>query len=403
VRVVWRLGGAAGAAGALALALAGTALAADVYPEPAPSGTAGPPRQGARTLHVCHGRRTCFPRIQDAVNEARPGDTIRVARGTWRGGVRIVGPGKRGIRLIGAPAAPATVVVDGRRADGTVADGVLVAGADRVTVSGLTVQGFARRGVVVARAAGVRLSRVRALGSGGPGFAVGDAVGGTLRDLEAAGNGGAGFAFGPTAPESRPVRTVATGLSAHDNAAGWWGANARYVTLQNSKFYNNGVGVLLTARDAVGVAPPEDTIITGNLVYDNDRPAPSLAPGELPALVGVGVLVLGGRRTVVSANAIYGNALLGVGVAQQALASAPDAGVPSGNEVQGNAFGLGGADPNGRDIVADGAGAGNCFGPNDGAGIVLPAGVPACPFEGSFAGADVAALLADAAGNLVSH
>ena len=51
-----------------------------------------------------------------------------------------------------------------------------------------------------------------------------------------------------------------------------------------------------------------------------------------------------------------------------------------------NAFGLGGTDLNGRDLVYDGNGTGNCFAGNTGVSVTIPADgstLAACPFAGA--------------------
>lgn len=366
--------------------------AAAQYPPPSrPTATVAPPHESGRTLHVCRGRRTCFPRIQDAVNEARPGDTIRVAHGTWREGVRIVGRAKRSIRLIGDPRAPAKVILDADRPDGRMRDGIRIEGADQVTVDGFTAQHYARSGFVAVGVTGYRFAHLRALEVAGAGIVATRAVGGSMSDAEARGNGGAGFAIGSTPLQSRPVRTLARRLQATGNAVGWWGSNARYVTLQESTFSDNGAGVVLAARQAAGVPPSEDDVVTGNAVFANNLGsatgvvAPSVAPGEVPALTGVGILLLGGRRIVVTGNEVHGNRLMGVGLVAQALAATPEAGVPVGNQVADNRHGLVGADPNGRDLLYDGSGADNCVALDPTVASTVPADrstFAACPFAG---------------------
>jgi len=57
-----------------------------------------------------------------------------------------------------------------------------------------------------------------------------------------------------------------------------------------------------------------------------------------------------------------------------------------GNVVRDNAFGLEGTDLNGRDLAYDGNGTANCFGPNSGVAVTIPASgstLSPCPFDGA--------------------
>ena len=55
------------------------------------------------------------------------------------------------------------------------------------------------------------------------------------------------------------------------------------------------------------------------------------------------------------------------------LAKTPEARALVGNTITGNAFGLGGADLNGRDLAYDGNGTDNCFAGNTGVQATMPA------------------------------
>jgi hypothetical protein len=105
--------------------------------------------------------------------------------------------------------------------------------------------------------------------------------------------------------------------------------------------------------------------------------------------VGTGVLLLGGRRNVVDDNRIYGNWMVGVAAVQSILIEDPenlDAVDLIGNQVRNNEFGLNGTDLNGRDLAYNGNGSDNCWGPNTGVSVTIPADgstlVP-CPFTGA--------------------
>jgi hypothetical protein len=154
------------------------------------------------------------------------------------------------------------------------------------------------------------------------------------------------------------------------NPVGYAGTNSRYVTVTTSKLFNNGAGVVQDVVESERFMPHEDNAIVGNEIFwNNFNPyagAP-FKPAGTPYPVGLGLLLLGGRDTTVAANRVYGNWLAGhAQIAQSGLSPAnADLGLPRDNEVEDNGFGLdGGADRNGRDLLYDGSGSGNCFGGN---------------------------------------
>jgi hypothetical protein len=384
---------AVAAAGALAIAPAAGAV--DYPPPSKPSGSTGKPKGPFKTLHVCRGKKTCFPRIQDAVNKAKPGDTIKVAHGTYREGVRISGASKRYIKLIGDPKAPDKVVLDATDMKKKAANGVQINGADEVTVNGFTAKHYNANGFFAVNVKGYTFTNLRAYLVGVYGIYAFNTVGGSISDSEAAWNSDSGFYIGQTPPQAKPVRTLVKNITSYGNVLGWSGTNMRYVTITKSKFYNNGTGVVPNALSSEKYAPAEYNVITDNDIFWNNYNYYAGAPFKVgkPAAdstaypVGVGVLLFGGRHNKIDNNRIFGNWLAGAGMIQQFLLDkVPDAKDLVDNSITNNQFGLNGTDLNGRDITYDGNGTGNCVGGNVGVQVTVPADgstMPACPFTGA--------------------
>jgi hypothetical protein len=215
-----------------------------------------------------------------------------------------------------------------------------------------------------------------------------------MRDSVAAWNNDGGFYIGQTPPQDKPVRTIVTNVESYGNVLGWSGTNMRYVTISKSKFYNNGTGMAPNALTSEKYPPEEDNVITDNDIFWNNFNYYNGAPFELrppsaestPYPVGVGLILFGGRRNVVENNRIHGNFLAGVAAVQQLLLEDPSAKDLIGNQVKNNTFGDGGADLNGRDLVYDGNGQDNCFGPNTGVTSTFPENgstLVDCPFTGN--------------------
>lgn len=383
-----------GLAAVAALAFAPAASAQRVeYPEPSkPTGATGKPKGPFRTLQV--GKAKQYKTIGAAVKVAKPGDTIKVADGTYREGVQIKGSAKRYLKLVGNVASPAKVVLEGKGLSGIGAqNGVKVDGADEVTIRGFTAQGYRANGFFVVNATGYTLDKLRAMKTGVYGIYAFNSKGGTMQRSEAAWNNDAGFYIGQTPPQTKPIRSIVREVTAYGNVIGFSGTNMRYVTITRSRWYNNGLGIVPNALDSEKFAPPEDNVITDNDIFWNNFnyfkgapfPLRESAVGEVPYPVGAGVLLFGSRRTQVVGNRIYGNYLVGVGALQQLLLKQKDAQDLVGNEVSGNTFGAGG-DFNGRDLFYDGNGSGNCVGQNTGVRVTVPADASTmapCPFSGA--------------------
>jgi Right handed beta helix region len=371
----------------------GTAMAVD-YPAPNDPGKLPPrPNGGEATLHVCKKPR-CFQSIQQAVNASRSGDTIKVANGTYREGVLILNRRRSGLRIVGNTKNPAKVLLNGKGLKGARAqNGFLVNGVNHVTIKGFKTKNYKANGVFVVNATGYTLTNLIAEKTGIYGIYAFNTKGGSISNSEAFHTSDAGFYIGQTPPQSKPKRTFVKNVRSHSNVIGFSGTNMRYVTIQNSKFWNNGVGIVPNALDTEKFAPPEFNVIKNNEVFWNNfnyyLGAPfelrGTAVGDLAYPPGVGILMFGGRDTIVEGNQLYGNYVAGFAMIDQIVLEQEDARSVDRNTVRGNSFGLNGTDLNGRDIAYDGSGSGNCFADNGATQNNLPADnseLVGCPLQG---------------------
>ena len=381
----------------LSLTLAAAALAAPAtagalqYPEPAkPRGTSGAPKGPFQTLRVC--KSGCrYRTIQSAVNAADAGDTIRVANGRYREGVKIFGARKRHLKIIGNATAPERVVVDASGLSGARAQmAFFINGADKVTLRGFKAQNQKANGFFAVNVDGYTFDRLIAAKTGVYGLYAFNSTGGTMTNSLAYHVRDAGYYVGQTPPQTRPKRTIIRNVVAWGNVIGFSGTNMRYVTITESRFFNNAVGIVPNSFDSQKAPPNESNVIRGNDVFWNNFDAYRGAPFRRPSAnddfvypPGTGVILLSGRDNLIERNRLWGHHL-GAYIAVQNvfIQENPEAIDLRDNIVRSNEFGLGGLDKNGRDLVYTGNGTGNCFEGNTGVETTVPADpadFPPCP------------------------
>jgi hypothetical protein len=381
----------AGVAAAMLLVPA-TAMAVD-YPPPTDPGKPGKRPSHTHTLKVCKKGKGCFKTIQKAIDKAKKGDTIKIAAGTYKGGVKISGQKKAYLRLIGNAKKPRSVVIDMKGAKGAKAqNGVLINAADNVEISGIYAKNYKGNGFFAVNTTGYDMNHLVAGYGGTYGLYAFNSKGGRMTDSEAFYNNDAGYYIGQTPKQTKPKRSFAKNLVAWGNVIGWSGTNMRYTTITKSTFFDNAVGVVPNALDSEKFPPAEDNVIADNDVFWNNFNYRKGAPFTVEKAAtgfdyppGTGIVLFGGRRNLVQNNRVYGNWLTGISTLRQFILEQTDAADTIDNKIEGNKLGLGGADLNGYDEFYDGSGSGNCWVDNDEHSPNIPEDnhtFATCPFTG---------------------
>lgn len=281
--------------------------------------------------------------IQEAVDAARPGDTIEVAPGMYQESVVVTTED-----LIIRGSDRNDVVLDGKQ---VMANGIVVT-ADRVRIENLTVRNYTLNGVLVtgmsdesgglARGSdgyhrldpeefpplvGFAVRYVTATNNGLYGIYAFDAHDGLLAHNYASGSSDAGIYVG----QCQKCNVVIRDNIAEYNAVGFEQANASdSVVIVRNRFSNNRLGLTLISDYQEAFVPLRGAYVAGNVISNNDNPD---TPAHAEGGYGVGLGISGAQEVEARDNLITGHSRAAV-----EITSSEDL-APKDNRLIDNVFG----------------------------------------------------------------
>lgn len=334
--------------------MAGTLRVGDVRASAAAQGVAESVAPGAwsgNTIRVPEDAGS----IQEAVDQAEPGDLVLIAPGTYLGSVQITTPG---VILRGVDRNQ--VILDAEFEH----ENVIEVYTDGVAVENLTVRNGTVNGVYWSGVRGFRGSYLTAIDNGDYGIYAFDSSDGLFEHSYASGSPDSGFYIG----QCDPCHAVIDNVVSEWNGLGYSGTNSSgELYLINSTWRHNAAGIAPNTLDSELLPPFHDVTIVGNLVHDNNNRAAPAKDAQWSAL-GNGIILAGGNTSLVVRNRVFNQEVNGIAVTPMLDRNFWTS---SGNRIEDNVVtGSGRADL----ALAGPSGPDNCFAGNT-VGSTLPVGL----------------------------
>ena len=203
-------------------------------------------------------------------------------------------------------------------------------------------------------------------------------IGGRMTKSVGFGHGDSAFYVGQTPDQENPKWTKLDHIEAYENVLGYSGTNSKYVSITDSDYYNNGVGIVPNTLDSEDYEPTANGIIENNNIFWNNFnyflpnsrvKTVSSGLGEVEGIgtiqfpTGAGVVLLGADGWIVRNNEIFGNFKWGAATISDPFNEGDNA-ISLNNQFINNQMGRNGTDTNAVDFFSDGSGSGNCWSGN---------------------------------------
>jgi plastocyanin len=244
-----------------------------------------------------------YDTIQEAVDNAAEGALVLVQPGEYHEAVVVNSP---------------EIVIRGIDRNTTILDGDLKLDngfhvfADGVAIENMTARRYTTNGFFWDGVEGYRGSYLTAYNNGDYGIYAFASVSGQFDHSYASGSPDSSFYVG----QCNPCKALITDVVAEYSQLGYSGTNGSDVTIVNSIFRNNRIGIVPNSQDVEELPPVEDNTIVGNLVYSNSNLEAATADNALyDALVGTGIAMTGTVDSLVARNRVYDHSWFGIALA----------------------------------------------------------------------------------------
>ncbi|WP_055530732.1 right-handed parallel beta-helix repeat-containing protein [Streptomyces graminilatus] len=250
--------------------------------------------------------------IQQAVDAARPGDTIVLSPGTYHESVRITVPD---LTLRGSVAGPAVIVPDPAAAGNacaTAGNGICVTGTQSspvkdVTLRSLTIRGFTKNGLWASWTDRLKVQNVTSEKNGQWGIAQERSVRAVFSHNTAEDNGDAGLFVANTVDREDGAQDSKGVVIDHNrlvgNRVGVTVRRLRNLTVEHNEATGNCVGMFVVGDE--GTPRAGAMTLKRNLVNANNKLCPKTP--RLPYLQGSGIVLTGTETTLVTKNRVEDN------------------------------------------------------------------------------------------------